>query len=274
MSRVMASFCTNVMAKEKIPSAIPELATMGYGGLEFWNDFLASHDVQWLAEYLREHHIACAQICPYFDFTSTKERWQESITDAERYVQFALQLGKPLIRVFTGSVGASKATPAQWKNGVEGLKTICQIGKPHGVRFALETHGGSLMETSRSTLRLLEEVAMENLGVNLQVPFAGEDIWDSVERLGRYTTHLHAHNWVVPPFSPEAGRLDEQNLTFLDSGCLDFREFVRRLREQGFSGYISVEHATHGGKHSWQETGQHEIEFLKTLAHSLEQSRT
>lgn len=267
MSGVTASFCTNVMAKEKIPLAISELAAMGYGGLEFWNDFLLSHDVQWLAACLKENHIACAQICPYFDFTDDREKWEQSVKIAERYVEFSLQLGKPLIRVFTGSVGAGTATPVQWSNGVNGLKTICQIGNLHGVRFALETHGGSLMETSRSTLQLLEEVAMENLGVNLQVPFPGEDIWDSVERLGRHTIHLHAHNWVVLPFSTEAKHLGEKNLTFLDSGCLDFREFVGRLREKGFSGYISVEHATHGGKHSWQETARHEIEFLKTLTH-------
>lgn len=265
MSRLKSSFCTNVMPKEQIPAAIAELAAMGYDGLEFWNDFLISHEVSWLAEYLKEHHIACAQICPYFDFTGSKEKWEQSIMIAEQYVELALQLGKPLIRVFTGKVGASQATPEQWKKGVEGLKAICERGKPHGIRFALETHGGSLMETSDSTLHLLEEVAMENLGVNLQVPFPGEGIRDSVEKLGRYTIHLHAHNWVFPPFSPEAERLGEQNLTFLDSGWLDFGEFIRRLREQGFSGYISIEHATHGGKHRWQETARHEIEFLRTL---------
>ena len=238
---------------------------MGYDGLEFWNDFLLSHDVQWLAEYLQEHHIACVQICPYFDFTGTKEKWQESITIAERYVEFALQLGKPLIRLFTGSVGASQARAKEWRSGVEGLKAICGMGATHGVRFALETHGGSLMETSDSTLRLLEEVAMENLGVNLQVPMAGEDIWDSVEKLGGYTIHLHAHNWIYPPSSPQAEPLGEQNLTFLDSGWLDFGEFIRRLWEKGFAGYISIEHATHGGKHSWRETAEHEILYLKRL---------
>jgi len=260
------------MAKENILTAISELATVGYDGLEFWHDFLISCDVSRLAAYLQEHHIACAQICPYFDFTGGKEKWEKSIKIAEQYIEFALQLGKPLIRVFTGKVGASQATAEQWKSGVEGLKAICRIGKSHGVRFALETHSGSLMETSASTLRLLEEVAMENLGVNLQIPFPGEDIRDSVEKLGRYTIHLHAHNWVLPPSSPEAERLGEKNLTFLDSGWLDFREFIRRLVGKGFVGYISIEHATHGGKHSWQETARHEIEFLKTLVDSFEQN--
>jgi sugar phosphate isomerase/epimerase len=260
------------MAKEKKPAAIQQLAAMGYDGLEFWNDFLMSCEVSWLAEYLKENRIICAQICPYFDFTGTRERWDESIGVAEQYIKFAVQLGGPLIRVFTGKVGAGKATSEEWKAGIEGIRTICQMGKPHGIIFALEAHGGSLMETSDSTLRLLEDVAMGNLGLNLQVPFPGENIRDSVEKLGRYTIHLHAHNWVFPPSSPEAEHLGEQNLTFLDSGWLDFREFIRHLMEKGFAGYISIEHATHGGKHTWQETALHEIKFLKSLIDSFEQN--
>ncbi len=263
--KIKSSFCTNVMPKANIPEAISILANLGYDGVELWDNFLMSSDVQWLKNYLLEKRIRCSQICPYFDFTGGKEKWNESIKIAEKYIEISLEISKPIIRIFTGHVSATQATSEQWKNGVEGLKKICAMGLRDGIRFALETHGGSLMESSDSTLRLLEEVGKENIGVNLQIPFPDEDIWESIEKLGKHTIHVHAHSWLHPHHSPKAQKLGEKNLTFLDSGWLDFKKFVDELFKKGFSGYISIEHSTHGGIHTWMETAEHEIKFLKSL---------
>jgi len=268
VKKIRSSFCTNVIPKTEIVDSIEFLAGLGYDGLEFWDNFLTSIDVKWLANYMSGNKIQCSQICPYFDFTGGKESWDKSIMTAEKYVALAIELGKPLIRVFTGKNSANIASHDQWDAAVNGLKIICRMGLFDNIRFALETHGETLLNTSDSIIRLLEEVGMENLGINLQVPLDGEDIWESVEKIGRYVIHLHAHNWLYPPQSDEAKVLGEKNLTFLDSGILDFEEFLRRLVEKGFAGYISIEHATHGGTHSWKETAKHEIAFLKRLVNS------
>ena len=255
------SFCTNVFSPEEMEKAIINLSYMGYDALEFWDQYLRKVDISWLVDRLQHSRIEVSQICPYFNFTGSKEDWEKSIKIAGRYIGLAKKLNTKLIRVFTGKVGSEEATKKQWKAGVEGLKKICAMGKEEGITFVLETHPGSLMDTSKSTLRILEEVGMDNLKVNLQVPLKGEeDPLISAEKLGRYTVHLHAHNWKYLKEDYTWGEL-----TFLDSGCYDFEKFIRILHSKGFNGYISIEHADHNGLRNPYKTAQHEIKYLKDI---------
>jgi 3-dehydroshikimate dehydratase len=190
------SFCTNVFSNEDMEMAIKKLAQLGYDGLEFWDKYLQKIDIFWLVDFLKENHIEVSQICPYFNFTGTKEEWKNSILLAEKYIKLAKILDTKLIRVFTGKVGSKEATSAKWRLAVLGLKKICELGVKDKILFVLETHPGTLADTSDSTLNLLEKVGMENLKVNLQVPLIGEkNPLISAEKLGEYVVHLHAHNW-------------------------------------------------------------------------------
>ena len=78
---------------------------------------------------------------------------------------------------------------------------------------------------------------------------------DSVEKLGEYVIHIHANNYTK-----------DGTPTFLDEGYIDYEAIIRRLRGKfGFNGYISVEHATHRGRHDPLETAKHEVVYLKNL---------
>jgi sugar phosphate isomerase/epimerase len=168
-----------------------------------------------------------------------------------------MKLRSLYIRTYTGNVGSADATSEQWEACVEGLRRVCEMGRPHGIVFPLETHqvihsGPNLTDTSATTLRLLEEVGMDNLTVNLQTPLLEETVFETAERLGRHTIMLHAHNWIGA----------WPRLTFLDEGDVDFTAFMRVLKGQGFDGYISIEHGSH---HPPYETAEHEIKYLKRL---------
>ena len=131
------------------------------------------------------------------------------------------------------------------------------MGRSHGIVFPLETHqvihgGPNLTDTSATTLRLLEDVGMDNLKVNLQTPLLGESVFYSATELGEHVVHLHAHNWIG----------NFRNRTFLDSGDVDFAGFVQILEDKGFEGYISIEHGDH---HPPYETAVHEARYLKRL---------
>ena len=259
------SFCTNVFKSEDMFSAIAELAGLGYDGVEFWNQYLAKTDIKHLHEVLEGNNIRASQICPYFDFVSGKEKWEESIRIAEKYIEIAKILKTDLIRVFTGKAGSREATQTQWKAAISGLKEIGKMGKPFGINYALETHPNSLMDKSGATIRLLEDVGMENLGVNLQVPLLDEEIMESVEKLGKYVIHLHVHNW-----KGKRPNFCWGELTFLDSGDYDFEVFLTVLKRHGFDGYISIEHSAHQGQHTPMETARHEIGYLKSLISKLD----
>lgn len=264
----------HVIPNEKVEETIPKLAALDYEGLEFWEQYLSTADLKRLRKILIENDMKVAQLCPYFEFTLDEERWRWSVKMAEVYIQRCLELECSLIRTYTNCpwerrlpfpptgkplLRSADATDAQWKAAIRGLKKICKMGSKYDINFALENSPG-LLDSSESVLNLIEEVGAENLGVNLQVPLStdkekGMNYMESVEKLGEHVIHVHANNYT-----------EDGTFTFLDEGYIDYEAIIRRLHEKfGFNGYVSVEHATHGGRHTPLETAEHEIVYLKNL---------
>ena len=119
-----AAFCTKWIAdtQEEMEKAIPALAEMGYDGLEFWEQYLSGADLSWLKETMDSESLEIVQICPYFDFTTSSETWDQSLSNAERFIGYSLELGRPFVRTYTGNTGSADATKAQWDACVKGLR--------------------------------------------------------------------------------------------------------------------------------------------------------
>ena len=165
------------------------------------------------------------------------------------------------MRAYTGVTPSAEADDAMWTRCVKGLQEACDMAAASGVTLLLETHqvihsGPCLSDTSPTTIRLLELVDRPNLRVAIQTPLVGETPEDSARQLGRYVDQIQAHNWIG------ATETTWGQLTFLDAGDLDFRRYLRILRQQGFDGWISIEHAHH---HPWEQTAAHEIAYLRKL---------
>lgn len=238
---------------------LPRLKAFGFEGLEFWPVHLEQLDIAELAGRLHETGLACAQICPYFDFVHGQEKWDETMRIGEKYVAWSLQLGKPLVRVFTGpGVGSAEATAEQWDAAFRGLQRICDMAAPHGIRLALECHTGSLMDDSPSALRLLDGVGRPNLGVNPQLPLKDghEPVETTIELVGHRTWHMHTHNYTA---------LIGGHLLPLAEGVLDYHDILPRLMAKGFHGYVSIEHATHEGRRDPWEIAEIEGRYLTGL---------
>lgn len=231
-----------------------------FDGVEFWHNVIWDVDKARLGEYLEEAGLACVQLCPYFEFTEGHVAWQQSIELGREYIRLSRLLGKPLIRVFTGHVRDTEATPDQWQAATDALRTLCDEAYDDGIRFCLEI-GHGLMFSSASVLRLLEAVNRANLGVNIQICLPAEDPWYTLEQLGPYAIHMHAHNW--------PGRLGGTEITWLDSGVLDYEQFLSKLLSYGYDGYISVEHADHHGKHDPWVTASVDGRYLRELKRRL-----
>jgi len=247
----------------ELSSRLERLKALGYDGVEFWEKDIKELGVSRLAQTLAEVGIRCAQICPYFDFVHSQKAWDNTMRIAEEYITAAIQLGKPLVRVFTGgNVGPTNATPAQWDAAISGLQRICDMAVPEGIRLALECHSGSLMEDSPSTLRLLQGVCRPNLGVNLQLPLKGgqEPVDISIEQLGPYTWHTHAHNYTA---------LVGGEFRLLGQGVLDYHSILSRLLGCGFRGYVSIEHPSHEGTRDPWEIARLEADYLAALRSQL-----
>lgn len=249
------AYCTNVWPLEEIPGACAGLKELGYDGVELWHQYLVSRPLEQIKKEVLDLGLEVAQVCPYFNVTGTKEELDATYEMAKQYIYIARKLDCKRIRVFTGNVGAAEATAEQYMQGVTGLRKICQMAPD--LMFILETHRGSLMESTESTERLVQDVGADNLRVNLQVPMeiSSEQPYDCAEILGRYTSHLHAHNW--------QGNIN--NLVCLSEGDYDFGRFLSILISKGFDGYISIEHGDHFGKEDPFQVAAKEIAYLKPL---------
>jgi sugar phosphate isomerase/epimerase len=118
------AFCTNVFDDSKMPKALEFLDSLGYDGVEFWDQYLQNADIDQLKKTLEETSLSVAQLCPYFNFTGSKKNLDETFEIVDRYVDLARQLDSKLIRVFTGDVSSSEATDAIWEQAVEGLRRL------------------------------------------------------------------------------------------------------------------------------------------------------
>jgi sugar phosphate isomerase/epimerase len=182
--------------------ALERLRACGFEGIELWPRDLRRHGPEKWAAALTATGMQCFQLCPYFNFVHGAEKQRESGAILDEFLSAAQVLNCTRLRAFTeppwgeGVVGAAAATEEQWQAAICGLREYCDEAGPD-VEICLECHAGSLMENSAGALRVLREVQRPNLTVNLQLPLLGEEVTTSIAALGRYTTHIHIHNWAT-----------------------------------------------------------------------------
>ncbi len=224
--------------------ALERLRACGFEGIELWPRDLRRHGPAKWAAALAATGMRCFQLCPYFNFVHGAEKQRESRAILDEFLSAAQVLACTRLRAFTGPpwgegvVGAAAATEEQWQSSISGLCEYCDVAGPD-VEICLECHAGSLMENSAGALRILREVQRPNLTVNLQLPLLGEEVATSITALGRYTTHIHIHNW--------AAGFGIATYTYLSAPGCDWYPLLGDLvHRQGRSLCLSVEHADHG----------------------------
>ena len=266
MSAIQIGFCWGFRGVTP-EDGVPRLKQFGFEGIELWPDFLKAWGASRWAAALQMAKMECFQLCPYFDFVSGPLRLAQSRQMLDEYLAAARVLGCRRLRVFTGPpwgegvVGASAASEAQWQSAIDGLQEYCDVAARDGVELCLECHEGSLMEDSPSALRLLRAVGRPNLATNLQLPLRAEDWRISLRELGRFTTHVHIHNWAKEMVDVSRGEL-----TFLDAGIFDWRPVVRYLVvDLGRNVCLSVEHTDHAGRDDPWETARRDGPYLQHL---------
>jgi len=262
-SKIQLGFCW--CFPEATPEdGLPRLREYGFEGIELWPDALSKYGAEGWAKALRTVGLRCFQLCPYFNFMEGEPKLRETRRIFDEFLAAARVLDCTRLRAFTGPpwgngvVGAREATEGQWRDAIHGLQEFCDLAAPERVEICLECHEGSLMEDSPSALRLIEAVGRPNLTTNLQLPLREEDWRASLEKLGRYTSHIHIHNWT--------GGMGVGELTYLSEGAFDWLPVVRYLvLDLGRSVCLSIEHASHGGRHDPWETARRDGPFLREL---------
>lgn len=81
----------------------------------------------------------------------------------EQYLQTALSLGAPVIRVWAGSKGSAEASPADREAVISCTQAICDMSARHNITICYEYHEGTLTDRVDSALAAVLAVNRANM---------------------------------------------------------------------------------------------------------------
>lgn len=118
------------------------------------------------------------------------------------YLESAIHLGVPSIRVWAGTKGSLAADDAYIKLVVEDTKIICDMALEHGIQIAYEYHPNTLTDERHSALRTLKLVDHENLVLYWQPNYTLdlEENLAALKMVSPYLKDVHVFYW-LPDYS-------------------------------------------------------------------------
>jgi L-ribulose-5-phosphate 3-epimerase len=171
--------------------------------------------------------------------------------------QFSASIG---VKSMVTHVGFIPEDPnlAEYPGVVSTLRYLAGYCRSLGVDFLFETG----QETPVTLLRTIEDIGMENVGVNLDpanlVLYGKANPVDAMDVIGKYVRGVHAKDGRYPT----TGRLLGEE-TPLGQGKVDFPKLVARLKDVGYDGALTIEREISG------EQQIRDIQMAKTFLESL-----
>jgi sugar phosphate isomerase/epimerase len=203
---------------------------MGLDGVELTSYYFPTTEASFLKGLKRAalaHGIDIAGAAIGGSFAVPDDVRADQVALARQWVDVAMTLGAPCLRVFAGLVpdGHTEEEAMAWC--IAGLKEAAAYAEQRGVVLALENHGG-ITSTVEQVKQLVEGVGSDWLGVNLDLGNYRSDPYREILETIPYavTTHVKTQ-----------GR-DASGQHFL----LDQPRILQVLRAGGYKGYLSIEY--------------------------------
>jgi sugar phosphate isomerase/epimerase len=200
---------------------------MNLDGVELTAYYFADTSKETLHAVKREAYRLGLDVCGTAvgnAFTSPDEtERRKNVQMVKEWIEHSVTLGAPGIRVFAGPLtnGVSEDDAFRWT--VECLKECADYGGQHGIMVALENHGG-ITSTAAQTLRLIETVNHDWLGVNLD--------------LGNYHTNPYEEIAQTVPFAVTA----HAKISGYTTSHLDYYKVIETLNRAAYRGYLNIEY--------------------------------
>jgi protein FrlC len=233
-----------------LDEALRRIAAAGFQGVDIWGGRphayrcdLDQADIHALQGLLADLGLALPSFIPAqfrypTSLCSPSERIRgDSIAYIQDGIRLAAALGCNLISVCPGHSLHGQGTLRAWDQLRRSLQALCDFAADHGARLALEPADGyetDLVQTADQALRLLGEVARNNLGVVLDVGHChvvGESPAEVVQRLGPLLFHVHVDD--------NFGQRDQHLVP--GDGNIDFGPILAALVQAGYDGFLSAE---------------------------------
>jgi sugar phosphate isomerase/epimerase len=244
---VKISLCSIGGREAPLEEAAALASRLNYEGIELYEPHVDRYlqeggTIGQLATLLADvHRLTPTVVSSYAKFLGGAEEFRSCLERFEnRLLPWATSLGQtPVpIRVFSDWIGSKEVTEAQRKAMAGGLRELAELAVPFGVVLLLETHQQQPTDTTDATLRLLEDVGMDNVRINLDVFNLfqiGVEPLRTLEKLYPFTSNIHLKNGLLTgDGKAEYGKL-------LGEGDMEFVPFLRALNTLGYDGWMGVE---------------------------------
>ena len=190
----------------------------GWSGKGFWNFYEGQHTLGLVPEAYRFQRIQ----------------------DLKAGSDFAKKLGVDQIATHAGFIPEDPTTE-KYHGVVYAIREVASYAKDNGQYFLFETG----QETPITLLRMIQDVGLDNLGVNLDpanlICYGKANPVDALDTIGAYVRDVHAKDSLYPTDGHALGKE-----TPLGEGKVNFPAFIAKLKELGYDSYITIEREISG----------------------------
>ena len=164
------------------------------------------------------------------------KRAEDLITAGE----FAVKIGVSRVATHVGFLPENMTDPEYW-GVIAILRNIIARYKALGINFLFETG----QETPVTLLRVIEELSMDNIGINMDtanlILYGKANSVDAIRVFGKYVMDTHIKDGFYPTNGKELGREVK-----VGEGLANVPEVVKLLREVGYQGNYIIEREISG----------------------------
>ncbi|MEN6604177.1 MAG: sugar phosphate isomerase/epimerase family protein [Bryobacteraceae bacterium] len=164
------------------------------------------------------------------------------IAQIKKTSDFAERCGIPAVQTHCGFIPENPNDPL-YKEAVAAIREVATYCHAKGQNFRCETG----QETPITLLRAIRDAGVEGIGVNFDpanlIMYGKANPVDAVEVLGPYIQGVHAKDGLYPTDPKSLGREVP-----IGEGKVNFPVFVKRLKEAGYRGALTIEREISGPK--------------------------
>jgi L-ribulose-5-phosphate 3-epimerase len=164
------------------------------------------------------------------------------IAQIKKTSDFAKQCGVPAVQTHCGFIPENPNDPV-YKEAVDAIRTVAAYCKQNGQNFRCETG----QETPITLFRAIKDVGLDNVGVNFDaanlILYGKANPVEALDILGPFVQGIHAKDGLYPTDAIELGREVP-----IGQGKVNFPAFIKRLKEIGYRGPLTIEREISGPK--------------------------
>jgi len=170
-------------------------------------------------------HIAGTAVGSNFTQADAEARLKQ-VQMTKNWIDHAVILGAPSIRVFAGGVPEGHTEEEAFRWAVECLQECAEYGGQHGVVVALENHGG-ITATGDQVKKLVQAVDHDWFGINLD--------------FGNYRTPYAEYEQTAPHAVTTHAKVTYRSLEGKKTP-VDYARVVEIMKAVGYQGYLNIEY--------------------------------